>query len=213
LQLDKPIFRKEIAMNSSTAKLTPGSGRQWSHHFILAAFFAAAVLVSAPEAKAASPCCGITNINVKSQLITAKENITGRIFTFKVSEAKLLNSLKVGQAIYANFGTKQVSVDGIAPCCGMVSVGIAPAAMQIGSSVKPAAPCCGITGIDLSAGVVTARETATGKTFQFKVENAALLKSLKAGQGVYANFGTHQVSVDGITPCCGIVSGFNSQTE
>jgi len=69
-----------------------------------------------------------------------------------------------------------------------------------------AAPCCAITAIDVKTGVVTAKETATGQTFQFKVTDAALLNSLKVGQGVYANFKTRQVSVNGANPCCSIVS-------
>src|ERR1700687_3707341 len=44
------------------------------------------------------------------------------------------------------------------------------------------------------------------KVFQFKVTDAAVLKSLKVGQGVYANFGAMQVSLDGSTVCCSIIS-------
>ena len=54
----------------------------------------------------------------------------------------------------------------------------------------------------LSAGMATARENATGKTFQFKIEGAAT--KLKAGDKVFANFATRQVSVDGAEPCCTI---------
>jgi hypothetical protein len=70
----------------------------------------------------------------------------------------------------------------------------------------PPAACCSITAINTSTGVVTAKENATGKIFQFKVANAALLNSLKVGQGVYANFATGQVSLDGSTMCCSIIS-------
>ena len=192
-------------MNSTTDKVATGSGN-WLQRFVLLAILAAAaVLGIAPEARAAAPCCGITRIDVKSQLVTAKENGTGRTFTFKVSDVRLLNSLKAGQGVYANFGTKLVSIDGKSSCCSMVSVSVAPVAAQIGSSAKPVTPCCNITSIDLNAAAVTARETATGKTFQFKVGNSTLLKSLNIGQGVYANFATQQVSVDSLAPCCSIV--------
>jgi lysozyme len=67
------------------------------------------------------------------------------------------------------------------------------------------AACCSITAINTSTGVVTAKENATGKIFQFKVANSALLNSLKIGQGVYANFATGQVSLDGSTMCCSIM--------
>ncbi|HXM96143.1 MAG TPA: GH25 family lysozyme [Candidatus Dormibacteraeota bacterium] len=70
----------------------------------------------------------------------------------------------------------------------------------------PQTACCTITAIDTSTGVVTAKENATGKIFQFKVTDAALLRSLKVGQGVYANFSMKQVSLDGSTVCCSIIS-------
>ena len=192
-------------MNSPTDLFTLGLAARWLHRLTLAVLLVAGIFLSAPQARAASACCGITNIDVKTQLVTAKETVTGRTFTFKVSDAKLLNSLKVGQGVYANFATKQVSIDGKTACCSMVSVSVTTATNLIGSSAKNPVHCCSIASIDLNAAVVTATETATGKTFQFKVGDAALLKSLRTGQGVYANFGAQQVSVDGVAPCCPIV--------
>ena len=52
---------------------------------------------------------------------------------------------------------------------------------------------------------MTAKNPATGKTFQFKVGDRALLKGLKVGQKVAADFGSGEVSVDGLDPCCNIV--------
>lgn len=68
-------------------------------------------------------------------------------------------------------------------------------------------PCCPIVSIGTS-GVVTARETATGRTFEFQVANRRLLSTLKVGQPVYADFTAMRVSVqpDGASPCCGILS-------
>src|ERR1700682_5479752 len=74
------------------------------------------------------------------------------------------------------------------------------------STPKPLSPCCNVTAVDAGTGMVTAKENATGKIFQFKVTDAELLKSLKVGQGVYANFGAMQVSLDGSTACCSIIS-------
>src|SRR5207245_11731645 len=71
--------------------------------------------------------------------------------------------------------------------------------------VQPANPCCNITGIDAS-GRVTARETASGRTFEFQVKDAAMLNSLHLGQSIAANFGTSQVTIYGATPCCQISS-------
>jgi hypothetical protein len=53
---------------------------------------------------------------------------------------------------------------------------------------------------------VTARVKSSGQAFQFRVTDAALLKSVRVGQGVYANLKTGQVSVNGIQPCCNVIS-------
>jgi Cu/Ag efflux protein CusF len=157
------------------------------------------------------PCCGITAIDTNTEVVTAKVNATGKAFEFKVADSALLSSLKVGQGVYANFGASQVSVDGGAPCCSIVSAAAAPATAgtatdAIKNKLAPVTPCCAITAIDSNTEVVTAKVNATGKAFEFKVADSALLNSLKVGQGVYANFAVSQVSVDGAVPCCNIVS-------
>ena len=75
-----------------------------------------------------------------------------------------------------------------------------------GTHPSPAKACCPITAVDVRTGLVTAKETATGKSFQFKVTDEKMLKTLKVGQGIYANFKTQKVSVDGVKSCCPIVS-------
>jgi hypothetical protein len=67
-------------------------------------------------------------------------------------------------------------------------------------------PCCSITAVDSRTGLVTGKENATGRTFQFQAGNAALLKLLRPGTQVYANFTAKQVSLDGRNSCCQIVS-------
>ena len=128
--------------------------------------------------------------------MAARDLASGRIFQFS-APAAIIGKLQVGQGIYANFGAKQVSVDGIAPCCGMASGPLE------NSAAKPANPCCAVVSVDTAKGVATARDQATGRTFDFFVADAALLKSLP-GRSVFANFRTNQVSVDGLEPCCGI---------
>ena len=89
----------------------------------------------------------------------------------------------------------------------LVTVLVAPSVAYAGQPVRrPSAPCCVITGFTPVDGVVAARETATGRAFQFKVTDSALLKALKVGQKVYANFTTRKVSVDGVVPCCSFIS-------
>ncbi len=165
-----------------------------------------------PTAPHAIPCCAINAINTNTGMVTATESATGKTFQFKVAQPALLNTLKVGQRVYANFGAGQVSVVDGSPCCSIVNASAAPAVAPpamgaIPNKAAPAVePCCTITSIVTYTGVVTATEKSTGKTLQFKVAQPALLNSLKVGQGVYANFGSGQVSVDGEQPCCAIVS-------
>lgn len=75
---------------------------------------------SGPEGLAA--CCDITTIDKAKNLVSARERGSGRIVTFKVADSAVLQKLKVGQDVYANFRTKQVSVDGKALCCTITGV-------------------------------------------------------------------------------------------
>ena len=71
--------------------------------------------------------------------------------------------------------------------------------------------CCSVVGM-AKGGLVTAQVTATGKRFQFQVNDLALAKTLRIGQKIYADFGTQKVSVDGSEPCCEIVSAAGGPT-
>ena len=70
---------------------------------------------------------------------------------------------------------------------------------------EAAALCCAIVGLDRATGLVTAKETATGRTFQFKVADPRLVKSLTIGQPVAADFSTMQahLRVSGAEPING----------
>jgi Cu/Ag efflux protein CusF len=171
--------------------------------------------VQKPNTNPVQPCCDITSINAATGVVTARNNANGQSFQFKVSDANLLRSLKTGQGIYANFTTQKVSVDGVQPCCGIVSFSNAGAANQqpnkaggvgntvagqnLGNAANPGQPCCGITNINTATGVVTAKYLSTGQTFQFTVQNSALFHSFKVGQRFFANFNSRQVSLDGKT--------------
>jgi len=67
-------------------------------------------------------------------------------------------------------------------------------------------PSSQITAINHQTGVVTAEVKATRQTFEFRVNDAAMFKSLSIGQGVYPNSQTRQVSLDGKTPSGTIVA-------
>ena len=96
----------------------------------------------------------------------------------------------------AGFAGK-VSVDGATPCCNIAAGSATTAAAM------PGTPCCSIVSIDARTGLATARDKATGKTFQFKIQGAA--SKLKVGDAIYANVAAGQVSVDGLQPCCNII--------
>jgi hypothetical protein len=88
-------------------------------------------------------------------------------------------------------------------------------ALLLGSAAvsRAAEPCCSIVSIGTS-GVVTARDTATGRTLEFQVANRRLLSTLTVGQPVHADFTAMRVSVqpDGAEPCCAIVSASPAAT-
>jgi hypothetical protein len=65
-------------------------------------------------------------------------------------------------------------------------------------------PCCGITSVNAKSGLVKARTLDGSRTFQFTVKDKSTLSQLRAGQPVYADFGTNKVSVNGAEPCCSI---------
>ncbi len=193
----------------------------------LAAAAAALVLAFALNARAVDPCCSITAINTKTGIVTARVNSTGQTFQFAVKNAATLRSLKIGQAIFANFTAKQASLDGRTASFPIVNFSPVDSARAGGNSfspvdgaratVNPFSPvdsaksaakpvaCCTIVSFSPVDSMVMARETATGRTFQFKAA-PSVLKTLKVGQAVFANFGTHQVSFDGVNPSGQITS-------
>jgi hypothetical protein len=78
-----------------------------------------------------------------------------------------------------------------------------PAArMQGPASVSP--PCCAVTAIDVRDGVVVARETATGRTFQFRAPQN-LLPQIRLGQKMWVDARTQVVSLEGAPNCCKLV--------
>lgn len=164
------------------------------------------------------PCCDITSIDAATGTVAARVNATGQPFQFMVKDSALVRSLKVGQGVYANFKTRQASVNGKDVCCQIVGLGsvkpapVAPTTGGAPASPIPTAqtraggPCCQITAINQQTGMVTAKVNATGQTFEFKVMDVALLRTLKVGQALFANLANKQVSLDGKTICCPIVA-------
>jgi hypothetical protein len=71
------------------------------------------------EAYSSEPCCGITSVNAKSGLVKARALDGSRTFQFTVKDRSALSQLRVGQQIYGDFGTRQVSINEGSPCCAM----------------------------------------------------------------------------------------------
>lgn len=79
--------------------------------------------VSPPPAQ---PCCSITAIDTRTGAVTAAVKANGDAFGFSVPDAATRARLRVGQAVYANFARKQVSLDGRTVCCAVTSAPHAP---------------------------------------------------------------------------------------
>ena len=69
-----------------------------------------------------------------------------------------------------------------------------------------ASPCCGVVSVDTRSGVVTAQDQATQRRFEFKVENAILLRRIQPGQAVSADMASGKVTIDGIAGQYNIVA-------
>ena len=147
------------------------------------------------------PCCNVTAINAATGLVTA-QGAGIKSFQFRVRDAALLRTIKVGQSVYADFATGKVRLHGAEPCCSIVTPSAADAAR---ASMDPGEPCCSITAVNNATAIVTAVDQASGRSFRFEVKDAALLRTLKVGQKVFADFGSSKVRIHGAEPCCAII--------
>jgi probable HAF family extracellular repeat protein len=95
-------------------------------------------VANAAAPAAASPalgpaCCSITEINLSTRLVEAKEDATAKFFEFPVTDARRIHALHTGQAVWADFKARKVSLDGRNLCCDIVAFG------QISVGAKPGA--------------------------------------------------------------------------
>lgn len=77
-------------------------------------------------------------------------------------------------------------------------------AVSVPPEVGAATPCCTITSIDMKTGIVTAKDTATGETFEFKLGNAAQIRNIRIGDQVSTDSQTREVTVHSFQPVDGI---------
>ena len=131
-------------------------------------------LPASTPALAATACCKVTNIAANGQ-VTALEINGTRTIAFEVTDAGLLRSIEPGAPVYANFDTKQVSLDGKKACCKMLSNSTAakqtePATATAESKNKPsgtAAPSKQTT-VQVPKVDVTAAEGSTATAIRGK---------------------------------------------
>src|ERR1700737_1210380 len=118
--------------------------------FLLAAVVVLATLL-VPQAMARD-VSAIKSIDMRTGIVTAVEKTTGRSFQFTVHDQALLKTLRVGQPVYADFDSSKVSIDGIEPCCNIITK-FGPVDSAKFGPVDSAIPCCNITGMDASGTV------------------------------------------------------------
>ncbi len=96
-------------------------------------FLIVALIGCSQPLRAATPCCGVTAIDVRTGTATAVETATGRTFEFHIPNPRLFATVRVGMPVYANFSTKQVSLDGKTPCGEITQINPAPARGGVGA--------------------------------------------------------------------------------
>ncbi|MDQ6801033.1 MAG: copper-binding protein [Acidobacteriota bacterium] len=141
------------------------------------------MLLCSAAAFAGEPCCGIKSIDLRTGVVKAVDTRSSKVFEFTVTNATLLRSLKVGDAINADFAKNIVTLK---------------AEERIPLRLAPFSPCCGIRSIDLKTGIVKAaphQPPDGARVFEFTVTNATLLRSLKVGDAINADFATNFVTL------------------
>lgn len=84
---------------------------QFSLGILLLGVICFAAITLAARADAGMTCCTVTGIDVKSGMVTVKENATGLTFTFPVKNPKLLKAMKIGQGVAVDFDSGIVTGD------------------------------------------------------------------------------------------------------
>jgi hypothetical protein len=67
---------------------------------------------NASSPRSGGPLSSITAIDTRTGTVTAKVNGTGQAFQFTLSNRAFISQLRVGEGVYANLTTRQVSLDG-----------------------------------------------------------------------------------------------------
>ena len=73
-----------------------------------------------PEVSADTPCCSITNIDVKTGIVTAKNTSTGETFEFRLGVAGQIRNIRIGDQVSPDFQTRAVTVHSFQPVDGIL---------------------------------------------------------------------------------------------
>lgn len=164
------------------------------------------------------PCCAVIGVNTKSNTVIARDNTTGRLFSFK-ADAMDIRSVRLKDPVTSNKDlTTVTAVNSVARKYNSEPVN--DVRFNYGEPINDikrttaepvnglvhinwAEPCCAITKIDNlepCCNIVTAKNKTTGATLQFKVPKP-VLSTVKLGDPVY------------VEPCCAMAivqSGYQS---
>jgi hypothetical protein len=88
---------------------------------------------------------------------------------------------------------------------GMALLLGASIAVSVPPEVSAGTPCCSITTVDRKTGIVTAKNNATGETFEFRLRDAAQVGNIRIGDQVSTDVRTRQVTVHSFQPVEGIL--------
>jgi CARDB len=103
--------------------------------------FLIVVLIRCSQPLRAVPyCCTVTAVDARTGTASAVETATGRTFEFHIPNLKLFATVRVGTPVYANFSTKQVSLDGKTPCGEITKIDPAPPRGGVGAVAKVTPP-------------------------------------------------------------------------
>ena len=127
------------------------------------------------------PCCAVVGINTATNTVIARNNATGRLFTFK-TDGTDIRSVKLKDAVTANANlTSVVAVNGAVRKYGAEPVN--------SPQINWSEPCCSIVQIDNlepCCNMVSAKNKTTGAVITFKVPKP-VLGTVKIGDGVFSD--------------------------
>lgn len=155
---------------------------------------------------AATHCCVVAVIAPNGQ-VTAREVDGTRTLRFQVTDPVLLRRLKPGAPVYANFATKQVSLDGRKACCKILEVAGTPEqpAQNVKAAAAPRSKPGGTTArgtqaktVEVPKVEVTASEGSTATAIRGRPATSAAPAKQSGGGTTAANAGAQTQAAQGL---------------